>query len=252
MIPIINTRPSERAGSLTEALQQLGYPVRELPLLTLSPMPLDDNMKSQFHQFADIELVIAVSPTAVDVAMQYAQKLSVDVQAGVQKHWFAVGKATQKRLADYGIIGECPLIETSEGLLDLPQIAYAANQKVAFWRGIDGRMTVLQHLAQRGCTILNMALYRRQLPTYSMSDLQHHVASFPAAVLISSGESWQNWLQLNRQCAAWQDFLTRHIYMVLGERVTRSVQQDLPSARILTLTRLTAAEIGQQLTAIGL
>ena len=61
-----------------------------------------------------------VSPTAVDVGMQYLAQSGLKIDELKHIQWIAVGQATANRLHDYGIEAHVPEVETSEGMLNLP------------------------------------------------------------------------------------------------------------------------------------
>lgn len=260
---LINTRPTERATVLTDALQGLGYAVYELPLLSLEPMALDAELKAQFAQFIQATIVVVVSPIAVELGMQYASQCDISLTELQTKQWIAVGQSTQKALAKYKIDSECPTIETSEGMLQLPilndlisaQSSISSDTKgdtenvtIAFWRGIGGRTLMMDTLMAQGCHVLNMLLYHRAMPNYTIGDLKPLVQRLPATILISSEQSWKNWQQLMSQLLAQQllhqDQLSQNQYVVLGERVSQVLRDALPDLeRIMTVQHLQANEI---------
>lgn len=248
---IINTRPSERAASLSHELRQLGFQVTELPLLVLQPLELDEALKQQFMAFLNADMVVVVSPIAVQLGMQYSQELGFSFEQLRQKQWIAVGQSTQNALLDYGLQSLCPAIETSEGMLQLPLLDECKGQVVAFWRGIGGRTLMMDQLQRRDCQIINMLLYRRQLPVYSIQDLTQVFTVLPAIILISSEESWKNWLFLCQRNQTIFERLHNNIYVVLGDRVTQVMQNyfahhDL-EVSIVTVHHLNASMIHQQL-----
>ncbi|MEK5782454.1 uroporphyrinogen-III synthase, partial [Acinetobacter baumannii] len=76
----INTRPSDRAANLTQALQTAQIPVIELPLLELVQQPYKDELASLFRRLRQAKLIVVVSPNAAQIGMQYLQ------QAGLSLH----------------------------------------------------------------------------------------------------------------------------------------------------------------------
>ena len=71
-----------------------------------------------------------VSPTAVDVGMQYLAQSGLKIDELKHIQWIAVGQATANRLHDYGIEAHVPEVETSEGMLNLPLLHCMKNQVV--------------------------------------------------------------------------------------------------------------------------
>lgn len=266
---LINTRPVERATALSEALQALGYSVYELPLLSLEPIAFNVELEAQFAQFKHAEIVVVVSPIAVELGMQYASQCNILLAELQKKQWIAVGQSTQKALGKYKIDSQCPTVETSEGMLQLPILndlisaqssksKHTKSLRIAFWRGIGGRTLMMDELIAQGCTVLNILLYRRALPNYTMDDLKQLAQQLPATVLVSSEQSWKNWQQLSSQMVehaiASKDIFSENQYVVLGDRVSQVLRDDLcldnrlqdnlvDSSQIMTVQHLQANEI---------
>jgi len=72
----INTRPQDRASTLTEALVDAGYQVATLPLLELKAEPFSFELQQLYQQLEQTQVIVVVSPTAVEVGMQYLQPTS--------------------------------------------------------------------------------------------------------------------------------------------------------------------------------
>ena len=70
----INTRPIDRAQPLTECLRQSGFDVVDLPLLELTPRPYNNILQQLYLQLLSTQIIVVVSPTAVQVGMQYLQQ----------------------------------------------------------------------------------------------------------------------------------------------------------------------------------
>ena len=243
---IINTRPTDRAAPLTQALQQLGYEVFELPLLELTPLPLKDQLRQQFQQLLSADIVVVVSSIAAQLGVEYARQCNIELSQLQRLKWVAVGQATQQTLLALGLTSQCPVIENSEGMLSLDFFKDCHQQTVAFWRGIGGRTLMMQQLADQGCTLLNMILYRRQMPVLSQGALAGS-AQRPSMLLVSSEASWKNWLLLRQQSTFLQENFIDYDYLVLGSRVSQVIKQDLQalghSARVIEVEQLRAEHI---------
>ncbi|MGE8539030.1 MAG: uroporphyrinogen-III synthase [Acinetobacter sp.] len=218
---LINTRPSDRAMSLTRQLQAAQVSVLELPLLELHAVPYSDELSSLYRQLAQSRIIVVVSPTAAQIGMQYLQQAGISLSSLVHVDWVAVGKATEQALASYGIQSHVPEVETSEGMLQLPVLVQLpAESGVAFWRGEGGRQFMMDHLRASHIRVLNFILYRRQCPAGTATILAENLAVLQAqqrfAVLISSEASWLNWLTLIQQDA---DLMHQARYLVLGSRL---------------------------------
>ena len=223
----INTRPDSRAAELTEALQNKGYQVESLPLLELVAQPFSDSLFQLYQQLTDAQAIVVVSPTAVDVGMQYLTQSGLKLDNLKHIQWIAVGQATANRLHEYGIEAHVPDVETSEGMLRLP-ILYNMQQKgsVAFWRGEGGRQFMMDTLQQQGIQILNFVLYHRQCPEVSYSTFKHLTQNSNYnlenwLVLITSEASWKYWLELCLKNNVQPDC----VYLVLGPRLFQLVKK---------------------------
>jgi uroporphyrinogen-III synthase len=224
---LINTRPSDRAASLTQTLENARIPVIELPLLELVEQPYGHGLAGLFAQLPRTNIIVVVSPTAAQIGMRYLQQagLSLEDLGGV--YWVAVGKATEQALAGYGIQSHVPTVETSEGMLQLPVLQQLpAGSTVAFWRGEGGRQFMMRHLQAQQTQILNFILYDRHCPPVACKILAEHLAQLEAAplyaVLISSEASWLNWLNLIQPYPHLRD---RAFYLVLGPRLAAILRQ---------------------------
>lgn len=249
----INTRPEDRAASLTQALLVAGYQVESLPLLALVAEPFSDSLQTLYQQLEETQVIVVVSPTAVEIGMRYLQQAGIQLAQLEHIQWIAVGQATAHALAKFDIVSDVPEVENSEGMLELPILKQRENlNKIAFWRGEGGRQFMMQQLQQRGVSILNFVLYRRQCPEKSRTDffniLRKLNSNQPAAVLISSEASWCNWLQL---CGQYPNDV-QWVYLTLGERLTKilidSQVQVGNAINIIQLENLSASEIIQRMS----
>lgn len=224
----INTRPASRARELTQCLTQAGVTVFELPLLALQSYPYTVDLEQQFQQLPFVQAIVAVSPTAVGIGMDYLQRSQLTISDLDQVEWIAVGRKTADTLVQYGINASVPKLETSEGMLALPIFNQRQDLKrIAFWRGLGGRQFMMQQCKQQGFEILNMLLYQRHCPDNALQQFQHLLQQHllnpqPYVVCISSEASWHNWCQLCEQHVA---FLEQGHYLVLGERLYQILQK---------------------------
>ena len=116
----INTRPEDRASTLTQALQEVGYQVETLPLLELVAEPFLESLQQLYQQLEQVQVIVVVSPTAVEVGMRYLQQAGISLDQLKHVQWIAVGQATAQALAKLSVVSHVPEVESSEGMLDLP------------------------------------------------------------------------------------------------------------------------------------
>lgn len=225
----VNTRPVDRAQALTEYLLHAGIDVIDLPLLALQALDFTAQLQQQFQQLEQVQAIVVVSPTAVEIGMQYLQKSAVCLAQLSHVEWIAVGQTTAAALAQYGVKAWVPELETSEGMLRLPLFVERTDlTQVAFWRGIGGRQFMMQQCLERDIQVLNMRLYQRACPRSTREQFQQLRIGLqsepkPFWMCVSSEASWKNWLEL---CQFHPDVLQQGHYLVLGTRLYQILQHD--------------------------
>lgn len=223
----INTRPVVRAKALSQCLSQAGFAVFDLPLLVLQAQQYSLQLQQQFQQLAQVQAIVVVSPTAVDIGMQYLKQSQIDLVTLAHINWIAVGKKTADTLAKYGIQASVPELETSEGMLQLPLFTQRQDlEKIAFWRGVGGRQLMMQQCQQSGIEVINMVLYTRHCPVEAVQQFQQlrqqlQTEPQPYVMCISSEASWRYWCQLCQQDMC---MLQQGHYLVLGTRLYNVLQ----------------------------
>ena len=224
----INTRPVDRAQALTQCLSTAGFEVVNLPLLALTARPYSSELELLYSQLIDTQVIVVVSPTAVEIGMQYLEKAGLSLEQIRHIHWVAVGRKTAQVLNQYGIDSDIPEVETSEGMLSLPIFnTFTGLKKIAFWRGEGGRQFMMQQCQARQIQVLNFVLYERHCPEQTpqlFSDFLDQVDQpKPYWNCISSEASWRNWLALTQTHTS---IVNDCHYLVLGERLYQLLQHD--------------------------
>lgn len=238
----INTRPRNRAAALTQALTDAGYQVESLPLLELVAEPFDQTLQQLYQQLTQAQVIVVVSPSAVEIGMTYLQQAGIELGQLQHIQWIAVGQATAQALTKFKINSHVPEIENSEGMLELPILKqFQQIHTIAFWRGLGGRQFMMQQLQQQGMTILNFVLYQRYCPESTTIKFPQLLKKMPMgqtiAVLISSEASWNYWQQLCQQHSSSRQI--EWIYLVLGERLRqRLANTQIPMGKVLNMIQL--------------
>jgi len=218
----INTRPVDRAQPLTQCLRQSGLDVVDLPLLELNPRPFTIELSTCYAELFETQIVVAVSPTAVQIGMQYLAEVGISLDQLQHIRWIAVGKRTAQCLFEYGVESDIPEVETSEGMLRLPIFHELQNlKKIAFWRGEGGRQFMMQHCKDRYIQVVNFVLYERKCPKQTHDkflELTSRLSTYPTPYwnCITSEASWNHWLTLTQ---SYPEILNHCHYLVLGERL---------------------------------
>ena len=201
---VINTRPVERAASLTQHLQAAGLVVVDMPMLTLRPRPTTDLDIALMHQWlaGAYKALVVVSPTAAasglavwqslehekrkykakDSNGKYVQRLSEGLS--LPSPLIAVGEATAAEFSqvridttNYQILQ--PETANNEGMLAMPEIdSLQAGDKLLIWRGLGGRRLLVDTLQARGVHIDSIAWYERTMPIDAMAQYQQWQQAF--------------------------------------------------------------------------
>ena len=221
----INTRPQDRAENLSHALRRAQVPVLDLPLLELVARPWSLSLAELYQQLLSAQVIVVVSPTAVQIGMDYLKQASINLNQLQQIQWIAVGETTAQALATYGISAEVPAVETSEGMLQLPILkSMDAGTCIAFWRGEGGRPFMMDQLKRQGMHILNFILYERRCPLPTQQNLPEVLPLLEQepeyAMVVSSEASWLNWIKLMQ---GQETIIAKGHYFVLGERLYQVV-----------------------------
>ena len=243
----INTRPSDRAQALTECLSQAGVEVVELPLLELKPRAFNLELEQLYRQLSDTQVIVVVSPTAVDIGMQYLQLAQISLSNLQHIQWIAVGQKTAQTLAQYAIQSHVPEVETSEGMLSLAIFKSLQNlQQIAFWRGEGGRQFMMQQCQDRHIDVVNFVLYERACPASTFDQYPQLIETFAEKsgslywMCISSEASWHNWLALNQ---GHEQVIQQCHYLVLGDRLYQLLRDDQKATqRCFNITQISNLE----------
>ena len=126
----------------------------------------------------------------------------------------AVGAGTQRALAEKGHTARVPADERSEGLLALLNVT--RGDRVLLVAGEDGRTLLAEALAEAGCLVQKLAVYRRR----SAGELPASPTAIDA-VLVASGDGFRVFAQL--WCAA--DGSRQLPVIVPSERVAAVVRE---------------------------
>lgn len=153
---VVVTRPAIDSQRLKETLEANGWPVITQPLLKLTPLP-ESELPYVPALKAD-DLVIFVSANAVNIGLPYLESKIRNANC-----WcFAVGKRTQRELAQHGLKVMAPDRQDSEGLLALEKLNQVASRQVIIVKGVGGRGLIAETLDKRGALVIDFPCYARE------------------------------------------------------------------------------------------
>jgi uroporphyrinogen III methyltransferase/synthase len=183
---IVVTRPAGQAERLVALVSAAGgraivFPAIEIERLPERPLP----------RLEELDLVVFVSPTAVDCAFERIRHADIALAA--------VGSGTRRALQALGARRVLAPEDgaDSEALLALPELHEVAGQRILIVRGEGGRELLAETLVARGARTEYLECYRRVLPHGDMAPL---MAAWDRgqvdAVTVSSSASLDNLITL--------------------------------------------------------
>ena len=222
---IVVTRPEHQAGALSKRLEQAGARVILFPLIAIRPAQNIALAKKQLTQLAAYDLLVFVSPNAVDACLKW-----VNIASLQSCKIASVGAKTKAKLISYGLDVKISPQENynSEALLALPEMKKLGlsdsgkPHKVAILRGEGGRNFLKESLEKQGCQVDYIELYQRKCPQNSLDALKEKAANNQLDVIImTSGTSVKNLFALQAQAA--HDWLNTTTLLAGSERIKQQV-----------------------------
>jgi uroporphyrinogen-III synthase len=193
---IVITRPAGTGDALARRVKALGGVPLLLPGLSLRAAAHSTQVRKQWLDAQQDDVLIFTSPAAV----RYALALAPCETRGIV---IAVGRGTARALRRHGIEARVPMDQqNSDGVLQLPFMQQLQGQRIALITAPGGRGLLQEQIAVRGGSLREVHVYDRGAPrlnrrhTDAVLQLQ---AS--ACVLFSSGEAIRHLLALLPEAA---------------------------------------------------
>ena len=200
---VVITRPAAQAAGLAAAVAALGRTPVLLPLLEISPLPDQANLKAVLAGLADYALVAFVSPNAIDAAFAHIAAWPAEVALAV------LGEGSRAALAAHGVTDAnariaSPGLEAgsdSESLLRALDLAALAGQRVLIVRGESGRELMADGFTAAGAVVTTVAAYRRQVPALdaALAATLHGLLAAPNDWIVTSSEALRGLVALIAQ-----------------------------------------------------
>ncbi|CAN7219078.1 uroporphyrinogen-III synthase [Pseudoduganella sp. LjRoot289] len=200
---VIITRPLAQAQPLAARVAALGRPVEVLPLLEISPLADDAQLRATLAQLAGYALVAFVSPNAIDAAFAHIAAWPAGVTAAV------VGEGSRAALAAHGVTDanahiaspSNPAHADTEHLLQALDLKALRGARVLIVRGESGRELMGDAFRAAGADVTVVAAYRRSTPqlTPALAATLERLLGQPADWVITSSEALRGLLQLAGQ-----------------------------------------------------
>ncbi|NVK43840.1 MAG: uroporphyrinogen-III synthase [Oceanospirillaceae bacterium] len=197
---ILVTRPRHQAAAQASRLAELGADVLQLPLLEIEPLTDRDPAFAEARRhILDLDLYRAVIFVSANAARLGAELIDdYWPQLPVAIDWLAIGATTAATLGEYGIPAyHSPDGYDSEALLGSAPLQRVSGERILIVRGDSGRDMLASELTARGARVDYACLYRRARPEHDPTVLESTIYGQPlSAILITSGESLENLIQL--------------------------------------------------------
>ncbi len=184
-ITIVVTRPEPAATKTVQALNAEGAQAVAMPLLNITPLPVQDVVATHQPLLASLGAptkVIFVSSHAVQFGLPVLRQLP---KFFAQAEPLAIGATTAAQLTAQGMqnVAVPASGEDSEALLADPMLQQIYGQTIVIVKGeseAGGRALLAETLAARGARVVNMVCYRRApvvLPPAARAALRQAVES---------------------------------------------------------------------------
>ena len=203
MAKIWVTRSEPGASVLADALNTAGYAVWQAPVVEVQPL-------NPWRVFVnEIEVAGQTQGTVPPAWLEPAPNLVVALSAhavdafintGLQHYaetasFISIGKQTAAALKGLGIDAKVPEMNTSEGLLQMPEITQI-KQRDTVWilAGVAGRELLLRELRDVArCRVVKFELYNRQIIDVGAVDVDGIAALIVSSELglVASTQQWR-------------------------------------------------------------
>lgn len=231
----INTRPTSRSLLLTQAMQDKGMTVLEMPLLELAPIDISEREQQYQQQFCQqqdyYQALVVVSPTAARMGLAACPKGFIPSCAVI-----AVGHATADILRAEGWQVQCPEEYSNEGMIKMSSLnSLGVGDHILVWRGRGGRRVLVNFLQDNGVGVHAIAWYQRRCPIDApakFEQLQQQLTTLVSnqrpIALVSSGEAFTNWRLLFAEAEGEKGNglqLADFNYLTFGKRLTQTLDE---------------------------
>ena len=190
---VLVTRPQEQADSLVVQLEQRGISALSFPVLAIKPVNNQSSLQQALDHIRQYDILIFISVNAVHYTFtQYSKTIHLLPDQRI----LAIGSATAKALAEYGLVAKTPLQGSqSEALLQLPELQSVQACSILIVGGLGGRALLQEILISRGARVHKVASYQR-VPANSDPRILQSVWSSIDSMVVTSGESLQQLVDL--------------------------------------------------------
>lgn len=222
---ILVTRPSPAGEQLVSRLRALGQVAWSFPLIDFSPGRELSRLADHLRALQAGDMLFALSQHAVEFAHA---RLQQEGQSWPDSpRYFAIGRTTALALhTESGQDVRYPLDrETSEVLLQLPELQTVVGKRVLILRGNGGRELLGDTLRERGADVTFCECYQRCTKYYDGAEEAMRWQSRNVTTLVvTSGEMLQHLWSLIPQWYR-ENWLLRCRLLVVSERLANLARE---------------------------
>ncbi|CAK9886426.1 MAG: Uroporphyrinogen-III synthase [Candidatus Erwinia impunctatus] len=222
---ILVTRPEPAASDIVRRLRSLGKTAWAMPLIEFAPGEELPSLAEALSTLRAGDLLFALSQHAIHYAQPVLQHAKRRWPENIR--YYAVGRRTA--LALHSVCREPVLSppdrETSEGLLQLPELQDISGRRVLILRGNGGRELLAETLQQRGADVKFIECYQRQQKYYDGIQEYHRCRGRNISTLVvTSGEMLEQ-LYFLFSAEAHATWLLQCNLLVVSERLAEQARK---------------------------
>jgi len=214
---ILNTRPKNQAGPLSQQIMDAGGVSVECPTLEIVGL---DNWLPLLPDLNTVDTIIFISPNAVIQCFSVLNHRNIPWPEHLIV--IAIGQGTAKALAKFKVdVSEVPTIPDSEHVLALGSLQQIKNQTVLLFKGEGGRVLIEQVLLLKGAKVITLPVYKRSVPAFNSEFINSlWREDLVDIILITSEQSIQNlFIMFNEENHQW---IQNKPCLVISERLAKA------------------------------
>jgi uncharacterized protein HemX/uroporphyrinogen-III synthase len=222
-LKVLVTRPNPAGRKLCDAINAAGGKSIYFSTLEIVPQTNTLGFQQAIAELDHCDWLIFVSPQAVYTSASLLLKKWTVWPA--QLKVAAIGEGTANALREANIpVTVFPATQwNSEGLLALSEFQQITDQKIALFRGEEGRDYLAKTLTERGALLTQVVAYRRELPKVGVVETANLVISKGIeSIVCTSGEGLSNLKKL--LSSTWSVLQTIPV-VVISERMVTLAQE---------------------------
>lgn len=185
-LQILVTRPPAQSKLLAEHIKALGATPIVFPCLEIGDSPDPLTFEQAIKSLAKFDIVIFISPTAVNQASATIHKFWHQLPAHTQISCIGEGTANALKAQQIKVDFYPKARFNSEALLNMPQFQQVVGKQIAIVKGMGGKSLLADTLVQRGAAVHNIIAYQRLCPQTNIQPLLTHWQTASIDIIIST------------------------------------------------------------------